>query len=281
MLKRVTGGSALILVAVGLGILTMIAAMTWVSRDEAEQEQIAQQTENTVEAVVAAQDVRAGERLTADMLEVREIPEIAYLSGAAGSVESVVGRVARYPLSPGEQVTSRKLVTADEGVGTGLAFSVPAGMRAMSVSINEVRGAGGNIVPGDRVDVLVSTDYERMFGPTELLDEVVVQAERRHPTVLTVLQDVLVLGIAQSITPPNDEERDGATLRSDEAEPNPGAGSVTLAVTSEQAQSLFFAAQEGTVGLVLRPYGDTSTSTLEPAFRLEPLAPVSGALTGN
>lgn len=280
-MKRLISGSALLLIATVLGITTMAAAFAWLShaRNAPEQEAAATQRGATRPGVVVVVNVPAGTHLTAKMLEVRDIPEVAYLPGTSAEISAAVGRVTRYPLISGEQVGPHKLVLNGR-TGDGLAFAVPPGMRAVSVSINEVRGAGGLIVPGDRVDVMVHTDYQRLFGPSAVAT-IVTSEEKKQPTVLTVLQDVMVLAIGQVTTPPIDGQSDAAALRPDEATAQPKATSATLAVTAAQAQSLFFAAQEGTVGLMLRPFGETTSTRLEPLLRLEPLGAASGSLVRN
>lgn len=280
-MKRLISGSALLLIATVLGITTMAAAFAWLSHasNAPEQEAAATQRGATRPGVVVVVNVPAGTHLTAKMLEVRDIPEVAYLPGTSAEISAAVGRVTRYPLISGEQVGPHKLVLNGR-TGDGLAFAVPPGMRAVSVSINEVRGAGGLIVPGDRVDVMVHTDYQRLFGPSAVAT-IVTSEEKKQPTVLTVLQDVMVLAIGQVTTPPIDGQSDAAALRPDEATAQPKATSATLAVTAAQAQSLFFAAQEGTVGLMLRPFGETTSTRLEPLLRLEPLGAASGSLVRN
>ena len=217
--------------------------------------------------MVARQDIAAGEVLTTSVLALRQVPADAALAESFTTIDELVGRATRYPLVRNEQFSPFKLVDADGDEGSGLAYSVPRGMRALSVPVSEVSGAGGLIVPGDWVDVLVATEYRRLFGPSELLGE---KDDERHPTVLTVLQDVLVLAVGQEFTPRADQGRDQATLRVDETEPQPGAASVTLAVTLEEAQTLFLAAQEGTLGLALRAFGDDDTQTLNPKLSLAP-----------
>jgi pilus assembly protein CpaB len=272
MRKLLTGGS-LILVATLLGLATAATAFAWVKSLPADTAAPAVSSEATRRAVVAVLDIPAGTRLTAAMVEVRHITDAAFVAGTPTDVEAVLGRVNRYPLLTGEQVNLRKLVMDGEVTGTGLAFAVPEGMRAFAVTLNEVRGAGGNIVPGDRVDVLVHTDYERLFGPTELTTTV-ASSEKRHPTVITVLQDVLVLAIAQQTTAPIDGQSDVAALRPDDAQVQPTATTATLALSPEQVQALFFASQEGTVALALRSFGDGGTTSLNPHLHIEPLGVV-------
>ena len=135
----------------------------------------------------------------------------------------------------------------------------------MSVPFSEVMGAGGLVVPGDRVDIMVHTQYEKLFGP----EDTIPTGEGGRAIVVTVLQDVLVLAVGQSFTSATDAGRDPATLRSETAEAQPSARSVTLAVTPAQAQKMFFASQEGRLGLAMRAFGDESVSVLTPEFKLE------------
>ena len=219
----------------------------------------------TITVVVIRNDIPAGTTLSAPLLRELEIAPDTALAGVYSNGNRLVGRVTRYPLVAGEQVVEGKLVGTESALGTGLAFSVPEGMRAVSVPFSEVMGAGGLVVPGDRVDILVHTKNERLFGP----GDVVPEGDALRPTVVTVLQDVLVLAVGQVFTPPADAGRDPATLRPENAEAQPGARSVTLAVTPAQAQSMFFASQEGTLGLAMRAFGDDSLSVLSPEFKLE------------
>ena len=140
-------------------------------------------------------------------------------------------------------------------------------MRAISVPFSEVMGAGGLVLAGDRVDVLVSTQFEKLFGPDE---DVPADEDGGRPIVVTVLQDVLVLSVGQAYAPATDASLDPATQRRDTATEQPNARSVTLAVTPGQAQQIFFATQQGTLGLAMRSFGDDDVNVLSPEFKLEP-----------
>lgn len=268
-LRRVMG-NGLMLAAVILGLVTAGLAFGWLNQvRDSERAAASVAAGSTQTVVVARQDIAAGVRVTEAMLEAREVPGTLVLPGAMSEAGEVAGRVTRYPINTGEQVLPSKLVSEKTPTGTGLAYSVPPGMRAVSVPVSEVVAAGGLVVPGDRVDVMVSTEYGSLFGP---FDQVARRADgydpRSHKVVVTTLQDVLVLAVAQVITPPTDEERDAATLRVDEAEPQPKASSVTVAVSPEDAQTLFMATKTGTIGLALRSYGDTGRASLLPALNL-------------
>ena len=140
-------------------------------------------------------------------------------------------------------------------------------MRAVSVSFSDALGGGGLVVPGDRVDVLISTTHGARFGPGEVLtpeDELIAA----HPTVFTLLQNVLVLAIGQAFTQPPEAVKEEAELRL-EAPVLGSAGTITLAVTPEDAQLLFFAADRGTLALALRRFGDDSEAVLDFVDKLE------------
>src|SRR5690606_7644096 len=131
-MKKLMSGSALLLLATVLGIATAAASFAWLSRADTEPEQVAQSFERTRPAVVAVADIPAGTRITADMVAVKDIPDAAFLQGTLTDAPAVVGRVTRYPLLTGEQVNINKVVTDGQPSGSGLAFSVPPGMRAVS-----------------------------------------------------------------------------------------------------------------------------------------------------
>ncbi len=285
-LRNLASGGALMLLAVVLGTASAAAAYVWIDSQESEASATAaslMSDAQTESVVLLREGIPAGTEITSAMLELRDVHPSAVLPGAFRDLDGALGRVARYPLVAGEQILPSRLVGDDSATGAGLAFAVPAGLRGLSVPVTEVSGAGGLIVPGDRVDVLVSTEYGNLFGPFELQTSNDEQDDDAagHPTVVTVLQDVLVLAVAQQTTAPMDGSRDPATLRSEAAEAQPNAQSVTLAVEPHQAQSLFMAAQRGTLGLALRSFGDTDSTALSPLFKLESVDGVATGLASN
>ena len=274
--RKIASGGGLLLIAAVLGLVTAAATLAWLSAQEGDDEASTAAATNNIPGrtvVVAREEIPAGVELTTAILELREIPVSAVLSGALTDLDELEGRTTRYPLTLGEQVLESKLVGSDGTSGVGLAYSVPAGMRAASVQFSEIMGAGGLIVPGDRVDVMVSTDYGRLFGPDEQPDDNDVAG---HPTVITILQDLLVLAVGQEFAQPLDGDRDQATLRDDAVEVQPSAVSVTLAVTADEAQTLFLASREGSLGLTLRSFGDSTRFTIDPLFKLEQLQGSTG-----
>ena len=201
-----SSGSNLLTVAVVLGVVTALLTLLFLGGDDetsATAGQPASPLETLREAgdpVVVTRDLfPSGTELVATMLDVIEVQQGAAPDGAFSEVEAVVGRVTRVPLARGELVLASKLVGADRETREGLAYSIPRGMRAVAVGFSAVLGAGALVVPGDHVDVLISTNIASMYGPGEVLPE---DEDPEHPTVFTLLQDVLVLAVGQTFTEP-------------------------------------------------------------------------------
>jgi pilus assembly protein CpaB len=209
----------------------------------------------TASVLVVSRDVEANTLLTADMLEVRSVPVAQALSGGYEDVEAAVGLPLRYPLQSGEQVTTAKVGISeilDEG---DLALVLEPGQRAFAIRATEVSAVGGNLLPGNLVDIIAVFRGE---------DGEVIR-------VGTPLENVAVLGVAQEALEPvpafNAEAEDGLEnsglvgQRPDEVERQPRARSVTLAVTPDQVQLLAGLQTNNDVELwlSLRPVDDESS----------------------
>lgn len=225
--------------------------------------------------VVAKEAIPARTELLGSMVELRQVPINARGDLALSSVEEAVGKVTRYPFAANEQVLSSKIVTVDVPAGgEALSFIIPAGMRAISISTNQVLSAGGLILPGDYVDILGVFDLETQAGDgTETRDTSYVQ---------TILQNVEVLAVAQTIVDvaPVGSEEDGEAIsaqsqraRNTEEEPLPEATTVTLLVTPEQAELLFLAETNGILRAVVRGFGDAEEQDVQPITELELVPP--------
>jgi pilus assembly protein CpaB len=225
--------------------------------------------------VVAKESIPARTEILSSMVELRQVPINARGDFALGSIEEVVGKVTRYPLAINEQVLSSKIVSADSPTeGEALSFIIPEGMRAISISTNQVLSAGGLILPGDYVDILGVFDLESEAGDKkETRDAFYVQ---------TILQNVEVLAVAQTIVDivPVDGEENGEAVssqsqraRNTEEEPLPDAATVTLLATPEQAELLFLAESNGMLRAVLRGFGDAQEQEVRPITELELIPP--------
>jgi pilus assembly protein CpaB len=109
--------------------------------------------------VVAARALPVGSLLTTRDVKVVNWPSDSIVPGGFTTPEEIADRGLMASLQPNEPVTESKL--APRGVGAGLPPSIPAGMRAVSVRVNDVIGVAGFTVPGTRVDVLVTVSQQQ------------------------------------------------------------------------------------------------------------------------
>ncbi len=219
--------------------------------------------ESTAATVVAKNDIPARTAITASMVVVKDVAVSARLTTAVSSVDDVVGKVARYPIYADEQVTSNKVaeVGGTENADS-LAFAVPDGKRAISISADQVVSAGGLVLPGDYVDIMSVLNGKTADG-----------SDVQNYVVKTILQNIQVLAVAQTIASSSDDT--AATDKTSKSKPNPDATTLTLLVTPEQAEMLFLAESNGTLRAIVRGFGDAATSDLRPIYQTElvPAAP--------
>ncbi len=214
---------------------------------------------NSAFVLTAKRDIPARTAITADMLQLTEVPSNALLAGAVAEDGLAVGRVARIPIYRGEQLVEEKLATAGDDTGQlGLPYVVPKGKRGMAVKADRVVGAGGLLRPGDRVDVLgtVEVRYQSLSGNTEF----------RDTRSFILAQDVEVLAVEQKIENKTVPQRTGSSTDDgtlvDQAEPQPDATVVTLAITALEAQQILLVEVKGTIRLAVRAPGDTEVAEI-------------------
>jgi len=179
--------------------------------------------------VVATRDLQVGALIRdTDLAEVTTngpVPEQAIKTR-----QEAVGRGVIATIYGSEPILDHRL--APKGAGAGLAATIPVGMRAVALSVNEVVGLAGFVVPGMRVDVLVAGSPASSDGT------------RSSTLCRTILQNIEVLSAGQKIE------------RTVEGKPE-SAQVVNLLVTPSQAEVLNLASGEAKVQLVLRNPLDT------------------------
>ena len=105
--------------------------------------------------MVAVVDLPRGGSITPEAVKIKEFPRELVPAGALSKLEDAVNRGIFVPLTKDEPVLESKL--APKGAGRGMAALIPSGMRAYSVKVPDVaQGVAGFILPGNRVDVLLS-----------------------------------------------------------------------------------------------------------------------------
>ena len=183
----------------------------------------------TRHAVVAAKAMTMGTRLTRESVKLVDWPAKTPLRGGFSDIETVVDRGLLASVVENEPLIESKL--APREAGAGLPPSIPAGMRAMSVKVNEVIGVAGFVVPGTRVDV------------------VVVIRQRDDSMSRVVVGNVQVLTAGTKIDQEN--SKDGKPIPSTV---------VTLLVSPQDAERIALAQSEGQIMLALRNPLDVAPS---------------------
>jgi pilus assembly protein CpaB len=193
-----------------------------------------------VSVLVATTDIPRGRTITSDLIKVREYPKDLAPEGALKSKEEALERTALVPLAKDEMVLDAKL--AARTAGRGIAPLVPDGMRACTITANITSGVAGFILPGNRVDVLLTvTPTAMQFDPTG------------GGSTTTLLQNVEILAVDQHVEAPNDNKAD------------PNLRSVTLLVSQNQATKLVLGQNKGVLQLTLRNPGDKKPANTQPA----------------
>ncbi|KYH02446.1 Flp pilus assembly protein CpaB [Bradyrhizobium sp. DOA1] len=193
----------------------------------------------TVDVLVAKNDIGLGQAVKPEDLQWQVWPAATASSafirrdGRPDAQMQIAGSIARVPLMQGEPIREQKLVRA-EGSGF-MAAILPSGMRAVSTEISAETGAGGFILPNDRVDIVLTRrlknpDPNGTTGNDLILSEV-------------ILTNIRVLAIDQA-----PKEKDGQTAVVGKT--------VTLELKPEQVATLSAARQGGTLQLALRSIVD-------------------------
>jgi pilus assembly protein CpaB len=183
--------------------------------------------------VVAQHPLPLGTRLTKEHVKLVKWPAETQVPGAFAKAEDVLDRGLIATVDENEPLTAAKL--APLGAGAGLPPSIPPGMRAVSVKVNEVVGVAGFVVPGTRVDVMVTLTNRQ------------AQQESMTRVVVSNVQ-VLTAGTRYD----QENAKDGKPIPSTV---------VSLLVSPEDGERIALAASEGQVMLTLRNPLDTSSST--------------------
>src|SRR5690242_12370340 len=177
----------------------------------------------TVQIVLANHDLEVGSVLKEEDVKLTEWPG-SLPTGATVKTQDVVGRGVITPIFAKEPVIDSRL--APKGAGGGLAAMIPPGMRAVAVRVNEVIGVAGFVVPGMRVDVLISGSRP---GDNSNIGTI----------TRTLLQNLEVLSAGQDLK----KDAEGKPVQ---------VQVVNLLVTPEQAEQLSLAAAQTSIQLILR-----------------------------
>ncbi len=227
----------------------MLAALVVYSALKKREAEVQRAIAGSVEIVVAKRALPLGARVTPDAVRLARWSRDAVPPGAFTDPNSVAGSFVKNSIVENEPIVAAKLFTGEKAAGV-MPLLIPAGMRAMSVSVDEVSDIAGFVLPHSRVDVLVAVSNSDA---------------NTKPFSKVVLQNVEVLAVAQEIEGSKDEPQQVKV--------------VTLLVNPEEAERLALASREGTLRLAMRNYSDdkivlTRGSNIEDMLRAySPAAP--------
>jgi pilus assembly protein CpaB len=184
------------------------------------------------EVLVAVSNIQPGLALTTDMVKWQSWPQSSvdpsFITHAStpNLGDAIKKTVVRVPLYPGQPISNTSIVHGD---ATGfMAAQLQPGMRALSITISADSGAGGFILPNDRVDLMLSTK---------------TNDTPPHVKVKTILSNVRVLAVDQTFT---EDKNTKAVI----------GKTATLELTPSQAELVAAAQNTGTLSLSLRGLGD-------------------------
>ena len=203
----------------------------------------------TVEVLVAKNDINLGQTVKPEDLQWQVWPastasnSFIRKSDRPDAAKELTGAIVRTAMMAGEPIREQKLVKAN---GSGfMAAILPSGMRAVSTEIAPETGAGGFILPNDRVDVLLTRRLKNTDQHGNMPD--IVETE-------IVLRNVRVLAIDQA---PKEKDGQNALI----------GKTVTLELKPEQNVVLATARQAGTLSLALRSIADADAVEVVEASR--------------
>jgi pilus assembly protein CpaB len=173
----------------------------------------------TIQVVVSSKPLPLGTRLQPSDVRLVTWPAAEPVQGMFTRVDDVVNRAVITSMIENEPLLEGKLAPKDGGAG--LSATIPDGMRAVSVSVNDVIGVAGFVVPGTMVDVLVTggTNYGNVTR--------------------TILENVRVMAAGQKV----EQDREGKPQT---------VPVITLLVSPQDANSLTMASTQGRIQLALR-----------------------------
>ena len=226
------GSTLMFLAAVVLAVMAGLLANTWLEQQRRVVQPAVPQTDiRTGQVVIATQPLRFGAELSTANLREIEWPTSAIPAGAFTSKAALLKanerRVVLSAIETNEPILQWKVT--GPGQRASLSAIIDNGMKAVTIRVNDVFGVAGFVLPGDRVDVLL-TRSESGSDKKTFTD--------------VLLQNVRVLGVDQ--------------LADDRSEKAAVVKAVTVEVATQDAQKLALAGTVGSLSLTLRPAGSTA-----------------------
>ena len=207
------------------------------------------------EVLVASTNLSPGQALTAEQVRWEKWPsssvDPSFITHASeGDAEHFVkGTVVRMMILPGQPITNAAIVHGD--ASGFMAATLGEGMRAISIAISTDSGAGGFILPNDRVDVILTRKANGSGG---------------RGSAKTILSNLRVLAVDQTFS----QEKDTRTVVGKTA---------TVEVSPEQAEVISAAGMSGSLALALRPLSEASAAGPNDKARKRSAATYNGVVS--
>jgi pilus assembly protein CpaB len=240
--------------AVLFGLLAVFLAQVWlnnqadINKRNLEAQRQTEPASRTI--VVAAKALRFGDELSASSLREVAWPEGALPDGAFGQIGELMSgkRIVLLPIDVNEAVLATKIT--GPGQRATLSAMIKDGMTAVTIRVNDVEGVAGFVLPGDRVDVVLTR-----------------QSDKGEATSDVVLQNARVVAVDQ--------------LADVRAEKPSVVKTVTLEVDVVDGQRLALASSVGTLSLLLRKAGEAAEAATRPVTLSDLGHPKAAVSTNN
>ncbi|MDP4085045.1 MAG: Flp pilus assembly protein CpaB [Bacillota bacterium] len=180
----------------------------------------------TAAVVIAKDKISKNERITADMLEIAQMPKKSILPQSLKSFSEAQGKIATTVIEKGEPLISQRL-TSEEEENIYVSRKVKEGYRAVSIGVDFNQSVSNLIEPEDDVDVV----YTKIGKD---------QSNQAPPVSTIIEQNVRVLAVGRKMVAPENSKDKYVEY-----------SSVTLELKPEDAVSLLNAAQQGKIHLLL------------------------------
>jgi pilus assembly protein CpaB len=230
------GAVIMLVVALVLGGLSVFAARNWIERQIAGSAAVSKPQADTIKIVVARTRLNFGDKIKDEHLSEINWPKASVPTGSFNSVRQVLDgkrpRVALRRIEVNEPLLKSKI--SGFGGRATLSAVLKGDRRAVTVRVNAVTGVSGFLLPGDRVDILMSRDESKGSG--------------KKTSVL--LQDIRILGVGQLASERHDKP---VVVRT-----------ITVEATPNEAQKLILAQQVGKLSLMLRPVTERTVVRIRP-----------------
>jgi len=222
----------------GAVLAVVVGVSTFIYLDDGAAGAAGSETVTTVPVLVAVRNIAERTRLTAEDVELVDIPATAAHPRAFRSVDDAVDLFAASYIEAGQQILPHDV--SQDVFGGGLAQLVPEGRRAVSIAISNAAAAGGLVTPGDHIDVIAIFSEEL----------------RGEAGTAIVAENVEVLALSQFVL--GDELKEGETSPTAGGAPTTVNATVTVAVSLDDAQRLALAEAYGELRIFLRHPDDDS-----------------------